>query len=122
MNFAFDLERTIDAYPEQFRAIAHGLMLQGHGVYIVTGLFPGATLQLRLAQLNAVDWMPGRDYNELITCSGDTPSQVGQSKARALERISAVMFFDDRLDFIREIFPSTPCMWVANTASPGLQK
>lgn len=112
MNFAFDLELTLDAEPEAFRAICTSLITCGHGVYVVTGLFPGATEGYRLQQLAAIDFQKGREYTELRCCPGSSPAEVGDRKRDVCEEINAALMVDDRADFTERIRHSTRCLLI----------
>lgn len=110
LNFAFDLERTLDAEPEAFRALTSALLAADHGVYVVTGLFPGALREHREAQLAASGFIEGTHFTSLICCPGSSPAEIGAAKGRICRDLGAALMFEDRPDFIEQISPTTRCL------------
>lgn len=103
MNYGFDLEGTLDAAPEVFRPLCRALMQAGHGVYVITGLFPGATREQRLQQLFAIGFFHRVQYTSLLCVPGTSPEEIGTGKANACKEYRIGLYVDDRADFLAEM-------------------
>jgi len=116
MNFGFDLEGTLDAEPEAFRAICQGLILQSQGVYVITAYYSEDlerdNLQetIRRNQLNAIGFRQTRHYTDMLFAPGDTAECQGQIKRALCEQMNVQLMFEDREVFADQISATTRCL------------
>jgi len=64
MKLGLDFHGIIDAYPEQFAAIATGIMATGGDVYIITG---NPNTEAFKAELSACGFHLGSQYNHIFS-------------------------------------------------------
>jgi uncharacterized HAD superfamily protein len=85
MNIALDIDGTIDEHPSFFSALARGMRLAGHNIFILTYRNPkrSAATQAQLAAWEVA-------YDELVF----SPSLEG--KGELCRQLSIDLFFDDQ--------------------------
>lgn len=102
MTFCFDLNGTIDRFPESFKAIMQGLVSQGHYVVILTGAIHGsvdATIEKRQAEAAGWGLEHGKHYSDLVIALGNSIPDVAEAKASYCITHHAVMLFEDTLQY-----------------------
>lgn len=118
MNFGFDLEGTLDAEPQAFRALCSSLVDSWHEVYVITAYWTpdggpdGNQEALRDSQLEAIGFVRGKDYTEMLFAPGSTVEAQGATKRLLCESHTITLMFEDRQVFTDEISKATTCLLI----------
>jgi hypothetical protein len=99
MLACFDLDDTITADPEFYRAEMRGLRAQGHQVHILTGTHTAEVTSQEVAQkltlLGELGFVRGREYDEAVAVPGPE-SAVPANKVAYMKAVGASHLVDDR--------------------------
>lgn len=118
MNFGFDLEGTLDVAPEAFRALCGALVSSGHNVFVITAYWStdgsDDPIQegVRQGQLDAIGFVFGEDYGEILFAPGATVEAQAAAKRLLCDNRDVRLMFEDRQEFTDEISKATQCVLI----------
>lgn len=104
MNIAIDIDGTITALPEVFRALSAGLRANGHKVYVVTFRLEAYRehTEKELAEM-------GVQYDELVMSTG-MPDPAWKVAVAVARNVGA--FFEDAKEVLMLLPPGIQPVWV----------
>lgn len=115
MYFGFDLDGTITAIPDQLRAIAEGLLKEGHEVYVITGS-PQGSPGFEFLDHYDIDqiygWEAARlsDLNFPFTKLVVVEYPWAKNKVDVCLALGVNLMFEDRIDYLIPLqWAGIPC-------------
>lgn len=94
MNVAFDIDGTIDSFPQVMLALCSALTAAGHEVYIITGVeadtVPASVVKGKKMFLTGLGFGPGT-YKQLIV----VPQPHDKNKADEIARLKVELLIDN---------------------------
>jgi hypothetical protein len=114
MNFAFDIDGVLDAFPAEMLAVCSSLQAGANHVYIITGVEEDAVTKEDVANKEAyligLGFGKG-SYFKLIVL----PKPHDTNKAKAIEDNDIAMLFDNNKDNVKAAKSLCPCWLLWNT-------
>src|SRR5208282_2186189 len=108
MNFGFDIDGVLDAFPAEMLALCSALQAGGNHVYIITGVEEDEVLPADVtnkeAYLTGLGFGKG-SYFKLIVI----PSPHDTNKAKAIKDNKIAMLFDNNKDNLKAAKGLCPC-------------
>lgn len=99
MIACFDLDSTLTASPDFYRAAMQGLIAAGHKVHVLTGTHTAKITPQEMSEkhslLAQLGFVKGRDYDQLDVVPGPE-SDVAENKVRYMQAVGASHLIDDR--------------------------
>lgn len=99
MRWGFDLDGTLDH--AEILSLANFLYDHGEEVHVLTGFVPGGgyTAEMKQEKLARL----GVRCTKVHLCEGDTPEDIGYTKAQVLQNYDIALMIDDDPRFVRQM-------------------
>ena len=96
MIFCFDLDGSLDKYPDEFRAIISGLRAQKHEVHIVTGARSSTvTPDIISDKIKKLEGLDLANYYDKLVIVANPQNNVAKQKVEYMKNINAHVLFDN---------------------------
>lgn len=114
MNFAFDIDGVLDAFPAEMLALCSSLTAGGNHVFIITGVEADEVTPEdstnKTAYLTGLGFGKGSYFKLIIM-----PQPHDKNKAKAIKDNKISMLFDNNKDNVKAAKTSCPCFLLWNT-------
>ena len=111
MNFAIDVDGTIDAFPDMFQSLCAALRAAGHDVYVITGIEQDAVTQQDVSDKQSYLTSIGfTAYDTIWVC----PQPHDEHKAKLIADNDVKALFDNDKDNCKAASGTTACLLLWN--------